>query len=151
MRGRRTGAKARRLARERTDALRQTRRAAVSVAIAVVALAAVVMSVRSAGAAHPEPRDMDHTGHVLPHERFASRPRVQQGYASAAEIPHVLDGIYCYCRCAQHSGHYSLLDCFVTEHGAACDICLMEAALAYRMRREGASLREIRGAIDAIY
>jgi len=151
MRGHRTGAKARRLAMERQDARRQTRRAAISVAVVVLALVTVVILVRSAGAAHPDPREMDHTGHVLPHEHFAGHPRVEQGYAHAAAIPQVLDGIYCYCRCSQHSRHYSLLDCFVTEHAAACDICLTEAAVAYRMSREGAALGDIRGAIDALY
>lgn len=101
---------------------------------------------------HPEPRaDMDHT-HVVPAERYADFPRVAQTYAKVAEIPHVIDGIYCYCACSEHSGHHSLLDCFHDDHGAYCDICLSQADIAHRMHTgEGASLDEIRAAIDRLY
>lgn len=151
MRRLRSGSKANRLANERALASRTIRQAAFSAFAALTALVLIVVSVRFLGAAHPEPRVMDHTGHVLPQEQFREHPRVQQGYADAAEIPHVLDGLYCYCRCSQHSAHYSLLDCFVSAHAARCDICLTEAAIAYQMSHDGRSLDDIRDRIDAVY
>ena len=62
-----------------------------------------------------------------------------------------LDGVYCYCDCAQHSGHYSLLDCFVSDHAARCDICMSEAVIAYRMSMNGATLNAIRAEVDKTY
>jgi hypothetical protein len=103
------------------------------------------------GGEHPAPRP-DVTGAtVIPAERFADYTRVSAVYAQAAEIPHILDGLHCYCDCAQHSGHRSLLTCFESDHAAPCDISLTEAAIAYRMTREGRSLDEIRAAIDELY
>lgn len=151
MKRRRSGAKARRPANERALARQASGRATFGAFVAFTALLLIVVSVRHLGAAHPEPRMMDHTGHVLPQEQFREHPRVQQGYAEAAEIPHILDGLYCYCRCSQHSAHYSLLDCFVSAHAAHCDICLTEAAIAYQMSRDGRSLDDIRHRIDAVY
>jgi hypothetical protein len=69
----------------------------------------------------------------------------------AKAIPNVLDGLHCYCECARDHGHRSLLTCFESDHGAACDICLQEAALAYRMTQEGAGLDQIRERIDAMF
>lgn len=69
----------------------------------------------------------------------------------AAAIPDVLDGIYCYCACSEHSSHYSLHDCFTDNHAARCDICLTEAETAFGMAEKGAPLAEIRAAIDALY
>jgi hypothetical protein len=106
----------------------------------------------SSGTHHPEPRaEVDHR-HVVPAERYAEYPRVARTYAKVAEIPHVIDGIYCYCACSEHSGHHSLLDCFHDDHGAYCDICLSQADIAHRMyKEEGKTLDEIREAIDRIY
>lgn len=100
---------------------------------------------------HPQPRADAHAAQVVPAERYASYNRAEDAYTKAAAIPEVLDGLYCYCLCSQHSGHYSLLDCFLGDHGAACDICMNEAALAYSMVQQGASLEEIRGEIDQLY
>jgi hypothetical protein len=88
---------------------------------------------------------------VAPAARYAAYPRIAEVYAMAAQIPHVLDGIYCYCDCSKHSDHRSLLTCFQDDHGAACDVCLTEAALAFRMVGEGRSLKEIRKAVDDLY
>jgi hypothetical protein len=88
---------------------------------------------------------------VIPADRYAAYARVRAVYAQAAEVPQVLDGIHCYCECAQHSGHRSLLSCFESDHAAACDICLTEATIAHRMTREDRSLDEIRASIDELY
>lgn len=128
-----------------------SRRAILGVAGVLAVLAVVLVSTRDAGAAHPEPRAMDHAGHVQDHARYVGHPRVAEVYQQAAAVAGVLDGIYCYCACSEHSGHYSLLDCFASDHGARCDVCLSEAALAHRMTLDGASLDEIRAAVDKLY
>jgi len=103
------------------------------------------------GGKHPDPRPDITAALVIPAERYAAYDRIRAVYAQAAAIPQVLDGIRCYCECAQHSGHRSLLSCFESDHAAACDICLTEAAIAYRMIKDGRSLDEVRAAIDKLY
>jgi hypothetical protein len=136
------------MARPRSS--RAPRGAIAIVVLAVLAVGAVFLFTRPA-AAHPDPRPNIGGDHVMDHAAFSGYPRVQETYRMAAEIPQVLDGLYCHCDCSKHSGHYSLLDCFASEHGAGCDICLTEAQLAYRMTKEGRSLDEIRSAIDDLY
>ena len=103
------------------------------------------------GGHHPDPRPEITGGTVVPASRYASYARVGAVYAQAAEVAAVLDGLHCYCDCSRHSGHRSLLTCFETDHAAACDVCLTEAAIAYRMTKDGRSLDEIRDAIDELY
>lgn len=71
---------------------------------------------------------------------------VHEAYQVAKEIPDVLAQQPCYCYC-QRKGHRGLLDCFKTDHGASCDICVKEALLAREMHRQGRSAEEIRSAI----
>ena len=97
---------------------------------------------------HPEPRPDVTAAAVVDATRFASAPDIATIYAAAARVPHVLDGLYCHCDCSLHSGHRSLLTCFESDHGAACDICLAEARLAAEMTSQGRSLDDIRSAID---
>lgn len=123
----------------------------VVVALAVVVLLLGVVNARAANAHHPTPRAGLSAADVESAELYAGYPRVKEVYEMAAQIPDVLDGIYCYCDCSKHSGHRSLLTCFQDDHGAACDVCLVEAALAYRMTSEGKSLKEIRKAVDGLY
>lgn len=106
---------------------------------------------RDARATHPEPRAGVTAASVAPASRYAGHPRTAEAYREAAQVPEILDGLYCYCRCREHSGHYSLLDCFSNDHAARCDICMSEAALAYTMARQGKSLNQIRHAIDQLY
>jgi hypothetical protein len=131
-------------------------RAAPAVRFAVLGLAVVALllglaTVRGANASHPAPRVGLTAEDVAPASRYAAYPRIAEVYEMAARIPDVLDGIYCHCDCSRHSGHRSLLTCFQDDHGAACDVCLTEAALAYRMTQEGRSLRQIRKAVDGLY
>lgn len=103
----------------------------------------------AASASHPDPRTNVTAEGVRDATRYAQVPQIAEVYAMAAQIPQILDGLYCHCDCSKHDNHRSLLSCFESDHGAACDICLEEAALAYRMHSEGRSLDEIRTAIDA--
>jgi hypothetical protein len=100
---------------------------------------------------HPTPRVDVHTMHTMPAARYASMPGVSEVYEMAAQIPEILDGIYCYCYCHSTFGHYSLLDCFMSDHGAGCDVCLQEAITAYQMNQQGNSLNQIRQAVDQQY
>lgn len=97
---------------------------------------------------HPTPRVDVHTMHTMPAARYASYPGVGEVYEMAAAIPEVLDGIFCYCYCHDNFGHYSLLDCFMDDHGAGCDVCLQEAMMAYQMTQQGSSLDQIRQSVD---
>lgn len=100
-------------------------------------------------ASHPAPRDGITAAGVVAPDRYARDPDIARVYTMAARIPNVLDGLYCYCECGKHSGHRSLLTCFESDHGSLCDICLGEAELAYNMAQQGATLQQIRAAIDA--
>ncbi len=84
----------------------------------------------------------------MPPARYARYPRIREGYESARRSAAILDGVFCYCFCSEHAGHYSLLDCFESDHAARCDVCLAEAVLADRMSRDGAGLDRIRAAVD---
>lgn len=124
------------------------------IVVAMIVLVGVLglATARQASAAHhPTPRTGLTVADVEVAERYAAYPRIAEVYTMAAQIPQVLDGLYCYCDCSRHSGHRSLLTCFQDDHGAACDVCLTEAALAYRMTQDGKSLKEIRKAVDGLY
>ncbi|MFQ5464493.1 MAG: CYCXC family (seleno)protein [Thermodesulfobacteriota bacterium] len=73
---------------------------------------------------------------------------VAEAYRVAEEIPEVLDSLHCYCDCKRHSGHKSLLTCYVDTHAAYCDICMEEAFMAYDMHKKGADIPTIRKAVD---
>jgi hypothetical protein len=53
---------------------------------------------------------------TLPPERFSGK--VRRAYTIARTIPEVLDGLYCYCRCRENSGHKNLLSCYVDTHAS---------------------------------
>jgi hypothetical protein len=116
-------------------------------AAAAVALAAVLLSGR-ARAAHPDPRPAITAEQVLPPAALPRTPGAVESYAAARAVPQVLDGLHCYCDCARHSGHRSLLTCFESEHGGFCDVCMGEAVLAQQLTARGESLDAIRRAID---
>lgn len=124
----------------------------IVIAMGVLVVVLGLATARRASAAHhPTPRTGLTAADVEVAERYAAYPRIAEVYTMAAQIPQVLDGLYCYCDCSRHSGHRSLLTCFQDDHGAACDVCLTEAALAYRMTQDGKSLKEIRKAVDGLY
>ena len=104
---------------------------------------------RAAGlGVHPEPRPGVTAERVLPPSAVPNTPGAAAAYAAARGGPHVLDGVHCYCECAKHSGHRSLLTCFESEHGSHCDICMGEATLAMSLASQGSSLDDVRRAID---
>ena len=84
---------------------------------------------------------------TLPPERF-SHPEVANAYAIAQQIPEVLVQQPCLCGCDNPSDdHRSLLDCYVDEHAATCNVCIKEAVFAKKMTEAGKSGAWIRDAI----
>lgn len=74
-----------------------------------------------------------------------------KAYQSAKEIPQILDGIYCYCHCQKHSGHKSLLSCFVDKHGSQCGACINQAIMAHELHKQGLKKKEIVKQVNAIF
>ena len=119
--------------------------------LAALLILAIVARPGEQASHHPTPRIDAQASQVMPAARYASSPAVADTYRKAAEIVSVLDGLYCYCLCHDTFGHYSLLDCFESDHAASCDVCLREAEIAYEMNRQGRSLDQIRQTIDGMY
>lgn len=117
----------------------------------LVGVGILVGSNLPSGTEHPVPRPEITGETVIPASRYVEYARVSAVYQQAREIAPTLDGLYCHCDCSKHSGHRSLLSCFESDHAAACDICLSEATIAYRMLKNGRTLDEIRVAIDELY
>ncbi|HXY18884.1 MAG TPA: CYCXC family (seleno)protein [Gemmatimonadales bacterium] len=120
--------------------------------VAVAATVVVLVATRGGGAGHhPVPRPGVTGARVLPASAFGEDERLVRAYEAARTMPELFDGLYCYCHCKEDMGHVSLLTCYESEHAASCDICLGEAAIAAQMHAAGASLDDIRRAIDARY
>ena len=75
--------------------------------------------------------------------------QVREAYEAAAEVPDVLDHLFCYCYCAEDHGHKSLRTCFTDRHGTGCDICMLEAIRARELTKKGDSIKDIRAKIDS--
>ncbi len=74
--------------------------------------------------------------------------RVAEAYRIAAEIPKVIDSLFCYCYCKKNHQHKTLLTCYTNKHGSKCDICMGEVFYAYELYNQGKSLDEIVIAVD---
>jgi hypothetical protein len=70
------------------------------------------------------------------------------GYVAAKACPEVIDKLFCYCGCDLGESHNTLLDCFISDHGAYCDDCQEEAILAQRLHKDGVSMKEIQETVD---
>lgn len=89
------------------------------------------------------------------------RPRgmISAAYRFAADHPEILSYVPCFCGC-ERSGHGANHDCFVKsrapngdvveydEHGVECAVCIDVANRSRQMHASGASVRDIRAAID---
>lgn len=107
-----------------------------------------------------------HTGPLppIPYQGYpAPRPMpvVQAAYEFAARHPEVLHYVPCYCGC-ERGGHVGNHDCFVRSraangnvtwdpHGYGCAICIDVAYSAMQMHNSGASVAQIRTAMDQKY
>ena len=74
--------------------------------------------------------------------------KVAEAYRIAAEIPKVLDSLFCYRYCKKNHNHKTLLTCYTNKHGSKCDICLNEVFYAYDLYNQGKTLDEIVIAVD---
>ncbi len=87
---------------------------------------------------------------------------VRLAYEFAARRPEVLKYVPCFCGCEQ-GGHKGNADCFVSGrdakgkvtdwemHGMICEVCIDVAQQAMQMHNSGASLTQIRAAIEDRY
>jgi hypothetical protein len=127
--------------------------------VAQAAAAPVVIDPPSAAKLGPHPQP---NLPPLPFQAYAPpRPMatVNAVYRFAAEHPEVLSYVPCFCGC-ERGGHRGNDDCFVktrnaqgdvTEwepHGLDCAVCLDVANEAMQMTRSGASVTDIRAAIE---
>jgi hypothetical protein len=125
-------------------------------------------SAQTASAATPEPRWAKFASHKqtnfppIPSQEFAP-PRpidvVRSAYFFAAEHPEILSYVPCFCGC-ERGGHSGNEDCFVAArndkgdvttwepHGLECTVCIDVATEARQMYTSGASVRDIRAAIE---
>lgn len=84
---------------------------------------------------------------------------VTAAYQFAAEHPEIASYVPCFCGC-ENAGHQGNTDCFVKsraangdvleweEHGLDCAVCIDVATRSRQMHSAGASVRDIRTAID---
>lgn len=84
---------------------------------------------------------------------------ITSAYRFAADHPEILSYVPCFCGC-ERSGHGANHDCFVKqraengdvvawdEHGVECAVCIDVANRSRQMFESGASVRDIRAAID---
>jgi len=84
---------------------------------------------------------------------------ITAAYRFAADHPEILSYVPCFCGC-ERSGHGANHDCFVKqraengdvvawdEHGVECAVCIDVANRSRQMFESGASVRDIRTAID---
>lgn len=100
----------------------------------------------------------------LPVVQFASArpaPVTRAAYEFAARHPEILKHVPCFCGC-ERNGHGNNEDCFVARrnadrspewspHGIGCGICIDVAVAARQMHASGATVAEIRRAIDQKY
>jgi len=117
-------------------------------ATATAAKRGVVPAGRLSG--HPEPRPGITAAKVLTRDQLSDHKDAIPVFDMVREIPQVVDGIRCQCGCAELEGKYSLLSCYEADGMAGhCEVCQNEGRLAYRLHKQGKTLKEIRAAIDA--
>jgi hypothetical protein len=117
----------------------------------------------------PTPADLKpHPQENLPALQFPAYPMarppevVKAAYKFAAEHPEVMSYVPCFCGC-ERMGHRGNEDCFVKardvngdvvqweDHGMECAVCLDVATRSLQMYTSGASVTDIRAAIEKQY
>lgn len=110
--------------------------------IAIVAIVAVAMfgiyQIKAQGAASAAAAA---TSLTLNPDLFTGETK--EAYEVAEKHPDLLAQLHCYCGCEQHEGMKSLLDCFRTNHGAGCAICVGEAVTAGQLYDRGTPVEQI--------
>jgi hypothetical protein len=111
--------------------------------------ASTALHVATAEAAQSESQAAENLRVTLDPKQFQGE--VRQAYQVAQDDPALLAQLHCYCGCDKADGHRNLLDCYRTEHGAHCEICVGEANDAEAMAKRGMSIDAIRDALRARY
>ena len=75
--------------------------------------------------------------------------KTRTAYEAAKQIPALLAQMPCYCHCDRGMGHKSLHSCFEDDHAAHCATCVDEALMAYELKKQGLSAKQIRDKIIA--
>ncbi len=86
------------------------------------------------------------TRKVLSPDKFSMPGKL--GYAAAKQYPEIMEHLFCYCGCDITDKHTSLMDCYVSTHGAYCTICMEEAILAKEMKDKHSDLPAIQAKVD---
>lgn len=103
----------------------------------------------SARTTHPEPRPGITAAKVLKREELGDDAGTIRIFDQVRQIPHIVDGIRCYCGCAEIPEFYSLLSCYESDGMARyCEVCRGEGELVFKLHKEGQTLDQIRKAID---
>jgi hypothetical protein len=90
----------------------------------------------------------DDASKVLDPGQFSGE-RVRRGYRIAAQIPAVLNRLYCWCGCENRGEHRSNLQCFEDRMAEDCAVCLGTAEIADDMTRKGITdAAQIQAAVD---
>lgn len=109
------------------------------------------------------PPDAEHPPLPLVPNLIPRSPEViSEAYAFAAENPDILEYVPCFCGC-ETAGHTGNASCFVQErnpdgtvrewdrHGMSCMVCVDVARFAQQLHASGASVRDIRTAVESQY
>lgn len=101
---------------------------------------------------HPDPRPGIDGSNVLTAADLGNAPHLIELFDAVREMPHIVDGIVCYCGCASIDVYRSLLTCYEAPGMAQfCEVCQGQAHLAHSRWKEGQTLDQIRRATDARY
>lgn len=127
-------------------------------ALSCVAMPGTMMSLLRRGprpiqGPHPTPRPGINASKVLKVSEIDGDKDVITAFDEVRQIPEIVDGIRCHCGCAGRPDNYSLLTCYEGPDAMAqhCEQCQGHGRYAFRLRKAGKSLDEIRAAIDDRY
>ena len=123
--------------------------------VALASIAATFAGACGAGENPAEVRTIDGVPN-FPTFVYATEKSIA-GYQAAIAHRDTVAWVPCYCGCGQDPRFKNLLDCFVTAenkwdaHASSCEICLDESLDVAKLRAQGNTMVEIRGAINAKY
>jgi hypothetical protein len=89
----------------------------------------------------PLPATLDATNFTFSRSAYVA-------YALAGKVRAILYQEPCHCLCGKYSGHKSLLDCFVSEHGVQCGVCQQEVIFCFEKYKAGKTASQIRESIS---
>lgn len=109
----------------------------------------------------PSPEEIAAAWAIRPAYVSHSGHDTEAAYAFAVARPDIVEWMPCYCGCAALD-HRSNLECFLErrqagapivfeEHASYCEICVKTALMAKQMLGQGATLLQMRAAVDAAY